>query len=339
MMSLPSPDFGSDVDVFLTFRCGLRCTHCFMGENLGASDMPFGMFQSIVQECARQGTQRITLLGGEPTLYPFLAQAVSEVAASGLHCRVVTNGQRAFQTALVANAWTVIPYVCFSIDGSTPRVHDSIRGKGSFDHLLRSIAMAREQSITFSGIVSVSRRNAADIGAILRLCRATGMEYVNVHYVTNRGFGRQSDVLSVDEWLRLYEEVRGIARELNGMEVRIERTFGERGLGFYCAVERRENLMFLPDGRVFHCMMFIDVPNAHSYRWQDGKLLANRSEFSELAIIGENSPTSCPALPIVNSAVSEEIPASSCAVCIYKKDRLGSETNSGSALDLSSTNQ
>jgi hypothetical protein len=30
-----------------------------------------------------------------------------------------------------------------------------------------------------------------------------------------------------------------------------------------CAVRNEDNLMFLPDGRVFRCPLFFDQPNAH----------------------------------------------------------------------------
>ena len=46
---------------------------------------------------------------------------------------------------------------------------------------MQSMAIARDQSVGFSGIVSVSKRNAEDVGTILRLCSASGMDYVNVH--------------------------------------------------------------------------------------------------------------------------------------------------------------
>lgn len=312
-----------ELDVFVTYRCGLRCSHCFMGANLGRVDMGIDVFASIIRQCHEWGTRRVTLLGGEPTLYPHFDEALRLLDDTGLACRIVTNGHVSFQRHIERSTWRRPPYVCFSVDGSSPAVHDRIRGAGSFAALAKSVSMSKDSGIVYSGIVSVSRENAHDTVSILERCRSWGMEYANVHYVTSRGFAHATSVLGVREWQRIYNEVVHWARDIDDFSVRIERTFGDSADGpIRCAVQDRTNLMFLPDGRVFHCMMFIDQPGAHAFEWLNGKLTPNFGPNSEVEIAGSEPLHSCPALPMVNQSVSEEIPTSSCALCIYQKDRI-----------------
>jgi molybdenum cofactor biosynthesis enzyme MoaA len=56
------------IDVYVSYRCNLRCTHCFLGEHLN-SNLTFSLQDliALVDTCPQWGTEEITLLGGEPT--------------------------------------------------------------------------------------------------------------------------------------------------------------------------------------------------------------------------------------------------------------------------------
>lgn len=94
------PQVGS-TDIFVTYRCGLRCTHCFVGDLLSSSrDMPKTDLMDILDTCKTWGSTEVTFLGGEPTLYPHLVEAILRAKELGLDTRIVTNGQGAFRKLL-----------------------------------------------------------------------------------------------------------------------------------------------------------------------------------------------------------------------------------------------
>jgi len=310
------------LDVFLTYRCGFRCSHCFLGSSLDSNeDMPFDSLRGILQNAHQWSTKHVTFLGGEPTMYPRFLDAVALARQEGYQVRVVTNGHVSLRRYLDATSDRSVS-ICFSIDGANAEIHDRIRIRGSFDTLLCNVSRARALGHRVAGIIAVSRDNSECIRETLVLCDEIGFEYVNLHYVTARGFAKRSSVLSIDEWLRVCEVVEATARRIR-MEVRLERTFFEALPNrLNCAVRERSNLMFLPDGRVFMCMMFIDSEESHSYYWNGRSLVRNSSVLSEEVRVEEEHFVGCPAMEAVNPDVASEARNRGLRIqCIYCKER------------------
>jgi organic radical activating enzyme len=80
------------LQVFVTRRCNLACESCFARNTSGPLDMTWEAFMTHVNIGVSKGTQQITLIGGEPLLYPRIANACRYVQALGLRCTVYTNG-------------------------------------------------------------------------------------------------------------------------------------------------------------------------------------------------------------------------------------------------------
>lgn len=107
------------IDIYVTYRCNLRCTHCFMGPKLDeAAHFDFGLLKKLIETAPSWGTEEITFLGGEPTLFPHLSQAIRLVQESGVRARIVTNGQKSFEKFMSVFDGTDYPHICFSIDGN-----------------------------------------------------------------------------------------------------------------------------------------------------------------------------------------------------------------------------
>ncbi len=311
------------IDVFITYKCGLRCSHCFVGERLNLNtDMDFDLFEKLVKTATTWNTKEITFLGGEPTLYPQISEAIQLAQAENIHTRIVTNGHRSY-TKFVNNFKSAsLPFICFSIDGSNDKVHDSIRGEGSFDVLLKNIRLSKKLGYRIGGIISISRQNAHDVTSILSLCDALEFEHVNIHYVTNRGFATAAMVLSVDEWEMIYSQVEKISSNIK-TSIRIEKTFYPHTVELNCAVVEKSNLMFYPDGRVFMCMMFVDVPGAHSFTWTKNGLELNQSLLNEQTLVKNRTSIGCPAIKYVNKIIAAEAQNKMKLVqCIYDKQTL-----------------
>jgi MoaA/NifB/PqqE/SkfB family radical SAM enzyme len=129
----------------------------------------------------------VTFLGGEPTLHPRFSDALRLAQDEGYETRIVTNGHFGYQKFLSSNGARERPFVCFSVDGSVAAVHDAIRGKGTFAVLLDSINKTRAAGYRIGGIVAICRENSNDVRGIVSFCHEHNFEYVNIHYVTNRG--------------------------------------------------------------------------------------------------------------------------------------------------------
>lgn len=312
------------IDVYATYRCNLRCSHCFVGESLNLNtDFDQDLLNALIETASGWGTEEITFLGGEPTLYPTIVDTIKWVQSSNMKARLVTNGHTGFERFMTRFDGGQLPTLCFSIDGSTPEQHDLIRGKGSFNQLVKNIKRSKELGYQSSAIVSLNRNNMKDAKSILKLCEQFGFQYVNVHYVTNRGFATTQSVPSVREWQDVYDEIQLVSNSLQ-LDMRVERTFIPRSeFSGSCSVRDQSNLMVFPDGRVFMCAMFIDVPNAHSFTWTMDGLVENNPLHNERKLCLDTPATHCPAMQYVNPQVNLEAKRNDLAIrCIYEKSRL-----------------
>jgi pyruvate-formate lyase-activating enzyme len=77
--------------VELTSRCNMACRACYnlYRDHEKTLDQVRREVDTIL---TLRNVQAITLLGGEPTLYPYLAEVVEYVRSKGVFCQVLTNG-------------------------------------------------------------------------------------------------------------------------------------------------------------------------------------------------------------------------------------------------------
>lgn len=134
------------VDIYLTYRCNLRCNHCFLGENLSTNlTTEWRSFENLLSSCAIWQTEEVTFLGGEPFLYPRIDDAITLAQSRGFVARAVTNGTGSFRRFVDRFDGPQLPRIYFSIDGATPETHDAVRGAGVFERLIGSVKTSRQR--------------------------------------------------------------------------------------------------------------------------------------------------------------------------------------------------
>jgi MoaA/NifB/PqqE/SkfB family radical SAM enzyme len=145
-----------------TLRCNLACRHCYSvsGPAHRAALMPEVLSRAL-EDAAAMGYEVVSVSGGEPFLYPGLAQLLAHARSLGLRTTVTTNG-----TTLTPRRLTAVrdhlDLLAVSVDGS-PATHDRIRGAGSFDRLLRGLDHVRALALPFGMIFTVTRRSWTEL--------------------------------------------------------------------------------------------------------------------------------------------------------------------------------
>jgi hypothetical protein len=71
--------------------CNVRCSRCYNLEHESIKSIS-EIRREIEQVAGLRNLQTITILGGEPTLHPNLAEVVSHIKKKGLLCQILTNG-------------------------------------------------------------------------------------------------------------------------------------------------------------------------------------------------------------------------------------------------------
>ncbi|WP_181923842.1 radical SAM protein [Streptomyces inhibens] len=308
--------------MYTTFRCNMRCRHCFIGDLLDSPvDLDWGLLEGFLKTArARWGSREVAYLGGEPTLYPHLGTAITLAQQLDYRVRVVSNGGAPLRRLVSSRPGGSPFHVAVSFDGSAPGAHDGVRQRGSFAQAVRSVETARAHGHTVSGILSVGRHNRADALGTLRLLAQLGLDHVNVHYVSNRGFAGRDLPMPVRDWLALRAQVREMGLAI---PLRYERAFARDSRPLDCAVENGSELMLFPDGRVFQCSMFLGSHDGHSHRW-DGTALVPNPSFALPRHQGSGAGRHCPAMAAINGELCAEAEAAERHVaCIFDKENLG----------------
>jgi Fe-coproporphyrin III synthase len=124
-----SPIYGS-ADIINV--CNLHCTHCYWWLNRKENEeLTVEQWKKVIEEkFKKKHVFIITLVGGEPTLRP----DVIELFAKEFPNRVCVVSNGTFPLKKIPGIY----FYWISIDG-TKDVHDSIRGKGSFEKTKKNI--------------------------------------------------------------------------------------------------------------------------------------------------------------------------------------------------------
>jgi len=109
------------VNFHLWEPCNMRCNFCFATfQDVKQTILPKGHLPKeqaikIVTDLAQSGFQKITFVGGEPTLCPWLPDLIAEAKKWGMTTMLVTNGTRLSTTFLESNKHH-LDWITLSVD-------------------------------------------------------------------------------------------------------------------------------------------------------------------------------------------------------------------------------
>lgn len=125
-----------NVDWQITSRCNRMCPYCF-GPN-GFNDLSLSDAKRIVDLLAKMGVKQIGFTGGEPLLYPYIAEVIDYVATNGINIYLSSNCDYYEKYANLIKEKVSILGV--PLDGALPELHDLIRGNDSFQNVTSAIS-------------------------------------------------------------------------------------------------------------------------------------------------------------------------------------------------------
>lgn len=145
----PLRDGRSNVEINVGLRCNNRCVFCLNAEasKSAATFLPLEEMKAEIRRWADRGHRSIGFLGGEPTLYPHLLEAVSFARDCGFsRVAISTNGTRLHDTDFADRLIDAgLTRLTISMHGHAAPLEDRLtRVPGNFDkkraaisHLLR----------------------------------------------------------------------------------------------------------------------------------------------------------------------------------------------------------
>ncbi|MFZ4580536.1 MAG: viperin family antiviral radical SAM protein [Myxococcota bacterium] len=138
MSTQPKP---VSVNFHLWPKCNLKCRFCYAGFPAARRALPTDDARRVIDLLAGAGTEKLTFVGGEPTLHPDLTELVRHAAGLGLTTCIVTNGAKL--SRVLEEAGDAVRWVGLSVDSGSEAVQAAL-GRGDGTHVGRSIALADE---------------------------------------------------------------------------------------------------------------------------------------------------------------------------------------------------
>ena len=181
----------------LTDRCNLNCRHCLRDPELAPNDLSLSLVERVLDQLGPYGETEVALTGGEPLLHPQILAIVDAVVSRGLRWRAVTNGARLDTlSALLASSSRrrAASRIVVSLDGALPATHDQIRGDGSYDDVLRAVAMLVALDVPFTLQCVVNRLNEAELETYGLLAAQLGAAAVSFACLTPTGTHHDSQL-------------------------------------------------------------------------------------------------------------------------------------------------
>jgi SynChlorMet cassette radical SAM/SPASM protein ScmE len=159
------------IDLDLTARCNLRCTYCYFFDNpeVEYQDLPTEEWLHFFEECGQLGIMELTLAGGEPFMRKDLRALIDGVVANRMRFSMLSNGALINDeiAGFIASTGRCNS-IQISIDGSCPEVHDTCRGKGSFEKAVGGIRTLQRHGIRVTVRMTIHRHNVSDLADTAR---------------------------------------------------------------------------------------------------------------------------------------------------------------------------
>jgi len=188
-----------------TGRCNLRCKHCYASRFLKEEQLSLKGFEKILDEALEIGLGHVSISGGEPLVRNDILDILKLIREKGLTASLVTNAT--LITSEIARALKEMDIsVYVSIDGYRRETHERIRGYGSWSALMKGIRRLKEQSVSFSTVMAVSKINYVEVKGFLVMSEEMGADSACIIPVMPSGRATADIILS--PW-----EIREVIRE------------------------------------------------------------------------------------------------------------------------------
>jgi MoaA/NifB/PqqE/SkfB family radical SAM enzyme len=201
------------LSIEVTTRCNSACSHCFVrARNPLRTSLPAHRAQGILREAFEAGYRHLHLTGGEPLLWEGLTDTLDTAFGMGYQTVFLnTNGTLLRKADALRFAGYGGLALSVSLQGPK-RLHDRVRGKGSYDRALRGIDQALNAGVPVHLFTPIGRSLLPDLpqfaddlfNSLPRIEQLTLIQFIRV---PSDAFDLSKEVLRPEDFLRLVRMV------------------------------------------------------------------------------------------------------------------------------------
>lgn len=161
------------ISISLTDRCNFRCDYCDAYKRK-TKEMSAEEVKRCIDEFREMGTRKVGFCGGEPTLRKDLGELIDHAKSKGMLVTTTSNG---FLVPKRIEEIKNLDILILSLDGPED-VQDSLRCKGSYDKIIKSLELCRDRGIKVWTITVLTKKNIKHVDFILDLAEEYGFHTI-----------------------------------------------------------------------------------------------------------------------------------------------------------------
>lgn len=166
----------------LTYKCNLRCIHCFNHKNNNRNEITFEEAKKIIDSAYNLGLFRVTLTGGESTLAKDFLKIAQYIKSKHLSLSILTNTQTLYDNKeLLSEIIKLRPASLeISLYSMRSEIHDKItQTAGSLEKTLYVIQKLKEADINIFTKIFLTKYNIEYANEVVKFARENK---INLNY-------------------------------------------------------------------------------------------------------------------------------------------------------------
>lgn len=220
----PAADAPALVSWNVTWRCDLRCAHCYLdaAARAGVGELSTQEGMAFIDDLARLASGAMLVLsGGEPLTRRDLPRLAAHGAASGLAVVVGTNGSLLDDGRARELAASGVLGIGLSLDSLDPSRHDRFRGvPGSWWRAVRALEAAQRAGLAVQIQTTVTRENDTELAAIADWAAARGVQILSVFFLVCTGRAQRMSDIAPERYEELLRWIASTGGRWRGMTLR-----------------------------------------------------------------------------------------------------------------------
>lgn len=168
--------------VLVTSECNLRCTHCFRSFDKNKYFISNDKLIEIVNYALKTHCKSVSFSGGEFFTHPFAYELLDYCYKNKLKVKILTNATKLDRFEFFEKyRGTDLLSFQISLDGMKEN-HDSRRGKGVFDIVMRNIECLKSYGFHLTVSVTLDQTNIYDVADVMDIPYFDTFNFLPVAY-------------------------------------------------------------------------------------------------------------------------------------------------------------
>jgi radical SAM protein len=203
----------------VTQACDLACKHCRASAQPLAhpDELTNAEGKALIDQIAAMNVPIFVFTGGDPLKRKDVFELIRYAAGKGLHVALTPSATPLLtREAIFELKQAGLVRLGISLDGSTPEIHDSLRGlPGSWARTMQAIEWANEAGIPIQVHTTLGRRNIQDLDNFCALFEKQPIVMWNVFFLVPVGRGQLDDLLGGEEFEQAFAKIYELSQRVN----------------------------------------------------------------------------------------------------------------------------